>query len=181
MTVEEELDKLELYIRQLKIEFDVFFNGASRQPPHDTQRRVEKLLKKFSEGTGFTFAHRFRYNGLAQRYAAFSSRWRQRIKSMEEGPRQKAAKVRAPDITCREFQIEGTFSTNNLLEIDELFLAFREAKQTCGEATENMEPETFRRFVRQKTDQLRRDFQCKQVEYSVRVHEGRAILKAKAR
>ena len=84
MTVDEELTLLEDGIRRLKIEYDVYFNGGSPRPPTDTQWRVESVLKKYSDSSRMTFAQRFRYNGLAQRYSMFADLWRQRVKSREE-------------------------------------------------------------------------------------------------
>ena len=63
--------------------------------------------------------------------------------------------------------------------MEKLFTAFVKAKQQCGEATENLAPEAFKRFVQQKTAQLQKDMSCEQVEYVVEVDQGQVRLKAK--
>ena len=37
---DEQLSRLEDDIRKLRVEFDIFFNGASKRPPYDTKGRV---------------------------------------------------------------------------------------------------------------------------------------------
>jgi hypothetical protein len=64
-------------------------------------------------------------------------------------------------------------------KVDRLFAAFVEAKRKCGENTDNLASEAFRRFVVQKTEQLKQDFRCEQVEYVVEVEQGQVKLKAK--
>ena len=70
-TVDEQLTRLEDDIRKLKVEFEIFFNGASKRPPYDTKGRVETLLKRLGDDRTLTFAQRYRYNTLAARYNAF--------------------------------------------------------------------------------------------------------------
>jgi hypothetical protein len=39
-TPDEQLTRLEDDIRRLRVEFDIFFNGAAKRPPYDTKGRV---------------------------------------------------------------------------------------------------------------------------------------------
>ena len=87
MTVDEELIFLEDNIRRLKIEYEVYFAGASKKPPDDLEWRVRAALKKFSDGRSLSFPQQFRYNTLAQKYAVFSDLWRRKLKIKEEGYR----------------------------------------------------------------------------------------------
>ncbi len=84
-TVDEQLARLEEGIRRLKIEFDVFFNGASKRPPYDTKGRVETQLKRLGDDRTLSFAQRYHYNSLASRYNAFRDLWRRTMQGREEG------------------------------------------------------------------------------------------------
>ncbi|MBI3933977.1 MAG: hypothetical protein HY316_04745 [Acidobacteria bacterium] len=179
MTTDEELSKLEDGIRRLKIEYDIFFNGGSKKPPTDSQWRVETLVKKLQDSSNMNFGQRFRYTALAQRYALFSELWRQRLKTREEGPRRTAAEVRAERKKPDSFRVDWRDPGQEPEKVDRLFAAFVEAKRKCGENTESLGPEAFKRFVQQKTDQLKREFKCEQVEYVVEVEQGQVKLKAK--
>ena len=179
MTVDEELSILEENLRRLKIDYDVFFNGGSPRPPTDGQWRVENLIRKYADSQKLTFAQRFRYNGLAQRYSVFSDLWRQKVKIREEGPRRTGAELRTgpqKELACR---VEWRDPAGEPEKVEKLFEALLEAKRRCGESVENVAADTFRKYVQQKTAQLKRDFQCEQVQYVVEVEEGQVKLKAK--
>ena len=179
MTTDEELTKLEDGIRRLKIEYDIFFNGGSKKPPTDSQWRVETLVKKLQDSSKMNFGQRFRYTSLAQRYGLFAELWRQRIKTREEGPRRTAAEVRAERKKPISFRVDWRDPAKEPEKVDQLFTAFVAAKRKCGENVDNLGAEAFKRFVQQKTEQLKREFKCEQVEYVVEVEQGQVKLKAK--
>jgi len=61
-----------------------------------------------------------------------------------------------------------------------LYKALTEAKKNAGEAVSgNME--SFSSFVQKKTDQIRKQYGCQAVEYSVEMEGGQVRLKAKAK
>lgn len=179
MTTDEELNKLEDSLRRLKIDFDIYFNGGSKRPPSDAQWRVETMIKKLQDETRMNFGQRYRFNGLAQRYSLFSELWRQRLKAREEGPRRTAAAVRAEQKKPSSFRVDWGDPRKEPEKVDRLFAAFIDAKRRCGENTDKVGSDAFKRFVQQKTEQLKRDFKCEQVEYVVEVEHGQVKLKAK--
>src|SRR5215212_850005 len=84
-TPEEQLVRLEEDIRRLKVEFDIYFNGASKRPPYDTKGRVDTLIKRLADERTLTFAQRYHYNSLAARYNSFMQLWRRTMQEREEG------------------------------------------------------------------------------------------------
>ena len=85
LTVEEQLSHLEDDIRRLKIEFDIYFNGAAKRPPYDTKNRVDTIIRRLGDDRTLTYAQRFHYNSLASRYTAFRDLWRRTLQGREEG------------------------------------------------------------------------------------------------
>jgi hypothetical protein len=73
---DEDLADLDEWIRRLKIEYDIFFNGNRRKPPDDLRMRVEKMVKRLSEATGMSISQRFRYTTLISRYHVYRDLWR---------------------------------------------------------------------------------------------------------
>jgi hypothetical protein len=185
MTIDEELTLLDDGLRRLKIEFDIFFNGGSQRPPNDSQWRVESLIKRYSESSKLTYAQRFRYNAIAQRYAMFNDLWRQKLKVKEEGPRRTAADLREQEKEKAKqqkkpaFRVEWKDPAAEAEKVEQLFAALLEAKKQCGETVDNVAADQFKKFVALKTAQLKKDFKCEQVEYVVEVEQGQVRLKAK--
>ena len=63
-------------------------------------------------------------------------------------------------------------------QVESLFKALTEARSKTGEkSAANLE--SFKKFVQQKTAQLRKEYGCKAVEYTVEMQGGQAKLKAK--
>jgi hypothetical protein len=85
-TIDEELAQMERDIRQLKIEYDMFFGGGRKRPPTEVEWRIELLIKRYSERGGeMKFGQRFRYNNLIQTYAKYKDVFRKRMAKHEEG------------------------------------------------------------------------------------------------
>jgi len=184
VTVEEQLTRLEEDIRRLKIEFDIYFNGAVKRAPYDTKMRVEAHIKRLGDDRSLTFAQRYHYNSLAARYAAFRDMWRRTMQGREEG-RDAGAAARA---TARA-NVAGTVERTtfvcsdghkDLKTVKELYNALVEAKRKCGEATEDLSFPRFHRLIAAKTDTLKENLGCDRVLFSVDVDGGHVSFKAKA-
>ncbi len=204
MTVDEEISLLEETVRRLKIEYDVYFGGGSKKPPADTEWRVQSIIKKYSDAHKMSFAQRFRYNSIVQRYALFSDLWRQKMKIKEEGYRRpqdavlgiqglrideaQAAAEALEQGSTRSGAGEKPFTTHcsdadaDHEKVQQLFNAMTEARKRAGDASASSANfDSFKSFVKKKTEQIRKDYGCHAVEYSVEMEGGQVRLKAKAK
>lgn len=181
---DEQLTRLEDDIRKLRIEFDIFFNGASKRPPYDTKGRVETLLKRLGDDRTLTFAQRYRYNSLAARYNAFRDLWRRTMQGREEG-RDPASAARAnakknTEVEMHPVSISCKDPHKDIEVVKSLYNSLVEAKQKCGEPTEGFSFPKFHRLVAQKADALKEKTGCERVVFSVALNEGHVSFKAKA-
>jgi hypothetical protein len=195
LTIDEELDLLDSSLRRLKIEYDVYFGGGSKKPPTDTLWRVNGLIKKYSDSQKLNFSQRYKLNALTQRYAIFSDLWRQKLKIKEEGYRR--PQDAALGITGLRTDLEreaqaalgataeaepSKIACSNVEREMETVRAFYDRmmaeKQKVGE-TAGAPFESFASFLKKKTEQIRKDFKCEAVEYSLEVQDRQVKLKAK--
>jgi len=203
VTVDEEISLLEETVRRLKIEYDVYFGGGSKKPPADTEWRAQSIIKKYSDAHKMNFAQRFKYNSIVQRYALFSDLWRQKMKIKEEGYRRpqdavlgiqglrlNEAEAAAAALAQKPGKEEGEkpFTTHcsdadaDHDKVQQLFNAMTEARQKAGDAgAGSANFDSFKAFVKKKTEQIRKDYGCHAVEYSVEMENGQVRLKAKAK
>ena len=182
-TVDEQLSRLEEDIRRLKIEFDIYFNGAAKRPPYDTKSRVETLLKRLGDDRTLTFAQRYLYNSLASRYTAFRELWRRTMQGREEG-RDAAAAARAlARDEASHTKSSTTFVCNDAHKdvptVKQLYDALIEAKMKCGEPTEDLSFPRFHHLIATRADHLKERLGCERVRFSVDVEGGRVSFKAK--
>jgi hypothetical protein len=186
----------------------MYFSNPTRRPPTDVEWKVLSLLRKFSDGGGrMSFSQRYRYNEMAQRYAVYSDLWRKKSRIREEGYRRpqdallsvqgvrtegelkpqhnpvyglsKAATASAgADASSKTFTMHE--SEGGREQLERLYNTLVAAKKKSGEnVSGNLE--SFSTFVQKKTEQIRKQYGCQDVEFSVEVAEGQVKLKAKAK
>jgi hypothetical protein len=178
MTVDEELAKLEEYIRRLKIEYEVYFSGGAPRAPRDTVFRVETLIKKYTDGSKMNFGQRYKFNQLVQKYAVNNDLWRKKLKNKEEGrgqfgaPRHEAAPAEGP------VRVVCTDPSKETEKVEQLLKAVVEARRQVGERVDNIDPASFAKFVSEKTRQVQDSLGCDKVAFSVSVEEGKVKFKA---
>jgi hypothetical protein len=197
LAIDEELTVLEDQLRRLKVEYDMYFGGGSKKPPTEIEWKVKNLLKKYADGHRMNYAQRFRYTTIQQRFALYNALWQQKLIIKEEGYRrpqdavlgiqglrtdeeheaQKALRHHGPVTEDSPFTM--AFSENSdPSQVESLFQALTEARKKTGEnSVANLD--SFKKFVKQKTAQLRKEYGCTVVEYTVEMQGGQAKLKAK--
>jgi hypothetical protein len=183
-TIDEQLTRFEEDIRRLKIEFDIYFNGASKRPPYDTKNRVETIIKRLGDDRSFTFAQRFRYNTLVARYTAFREMWRRTIQDREEGRGPLAAKQMTRNAEEHVESSVVTFSCSDghrdVETVKKIFDALVEAKQQCGDRDTDISFPRFHHLIASRTDKLKESTNCARVQFSIEIENGQVSLKAKA-
>jgi hypothetical protein len=199
VTSDEELTLLEDNIRKLKVEYDVYFAGGLRKPPEDLEWRIRNTLKKFSDGRALNLQQHFRYNTLAQKFAVFSDLWRRKLKIKEEGyrrpqdallaiqglrPEEERAAAQAlerrRDAQPFTPQFEFADPCAELDKAQKLYETLVEARRQSG-APAGSNFDSFREFLYRKTTEIRGQFGCSSVEYSVELEQGQVRLKARGK
>jgi hypothetical protein len=170
--------------------------------------KVLSLLRKFSDGGRMSFSQRFRYNEMAQRYAIYSDLWRKKSRIREEGYRRPqdallavqgvrpdeehkpqhnpvyglghaATAGDAPEDSPQPFTLH-TAENGDREQVERLFNALVAAKNKAGEKVSG-NLDSFSTFVQKKTSEIRKQYGCQDVEFSVELADGHVKLKAKAK
>jgi alkanesulfonate monooxygenase SsuD/methylene tetrahydromethanopterin reductase-like flavin-dependent oxidoreductase (luciferase family) len=209
VTTDEELNVLDSQLRRLKIEYEIFFSNPQKRPPTDVEWKVLSMLRKFSDGGRMNFSQRYRYNEMAQRYAIYSDLWRKKSRIREEGYRrpqdallsvqgvrvaedehkaahhpvygvsQAAAAAAAGAAASQAFTLHSVDQAERE-QVERLYNTLVAAKKKAGENVSGS-IDSFTTFVQKKTEQIRKQYKCDNVEYSVEIADGHVKLKAKAK
>ena len=182
-TVDEQLVRLVEDIRRLKIEFDVYFNGASKRPPYDTKGRVETLMKRLGDDRTLNYAQRYHYNSLTARYNSFRELWRRTMQGREEGrdPVSAARATVKQEIGVESQQISFVCQDagKEVETVKHLYDSLLEAKRRCGEPTEDFSFPRFHRLIASKAEGLKERLGCNRVRFSVAVESGHVSFRVK--
>ncbi len=205
MTTDEELTVLDTQLRRLKIEYEIYFSNPQKRPPTDVEWKVLSILRKLSDGGRMNFSQRYRYNEMAQRYAIYSDLWRKKSRIREEGyrrPQDALLSVQGVRTTEEELKphhhhaygvghgaaaaaASQAFTLHNVdpgerEQVERLYNTLVAAKKKAGENVSGT-IDSFQTFVQKKTEQIRKQYKCENVEYSVELADGQVKLKAKAK
>jgi hypothetical protein len=210
VTIDEELNVLDTQLRRLKIEYEIFFSNPTKRPPTDVEWKVVSIIKKFSDGGRMSFSQRYRYNEMAQRYAVYSDLWRKKARIREEGYRRpqdallsvQGVRVAEEEHKQQHHPVYGVsaaaaaagagsarasqaFSLHDVdkserEQVERLYNTLVAAKKKAGENVSG-NFDSFTVFVQKKTQQIRKQFHCENVEYTVELANGHVKLKAKAK
>jgi len=195
VTIDEELTLLEDFFRRLKVEYDIYFAGGAKRPPVDNESRFNGQIRHHLENSHLTFAQRYRLNGVIQRYSVYSDLWRRKAKIKDLGYRRPeytllgvggfghldlskdAAKSHAvpADGEPERFLI----FTNDVIEVVALYEAVVRARESARQPLGAFD--AFAAFVQNKSTQIRTQYHCHAVEYTVMVQSGQVRLKARPR
>lgn len=199
-TIDEELAGLERDIRQLKIEYDMYFGGGRKRPPTEIEWRIDQIVRRYSERGGeLKYGQRFRFTNLSQTYAKYKDMFRKKLMQREEGKVQRHFGAAAKAIEAerartqllpqeasgpagtedaKAFRMVCSEPEKETEKVDKLYEAFLQAKTSAGEDASKLTRAGFNEFVRKKTRDLQKQKQCKDVEYVVEVVDGSVKLKA---
>jgi hypothetical protein len=199
MPFAEDLDIIDQSIRRLHVEWEKFFGGLERRAPSELKNRVEALLRLHANSEIRNNADRFRYQGLAAKYATFSELWSKRLRAKEEGrvfgthglkaglppaPPAPATGAPAPEaptaVRAREpdaeVRIKNPEADNaSVLSLYQRFLAER---QRSGE-TAHVKFESFQKLIGQQTTRLLAEKGGQAVAFRLETKDGRVSLRAK--
>ncbi len=176
MTIDEQLQLLEDWLRQLKIEYDMFFGGGRKLPPYDLKVRIEKAIKRLLEERGMSHAQRFRYSNLAARYNSYQEMWRRITAQREEG--RFTERPTAPAGEARPYSEDALSISISSPEVEEskiqdLYRFLSAAQQRLGDDPAPSY-EAFRQFIVAKTDSVKKQLGCQAVTFSLKV-EGKKL------
>ena len=79
--VDLQLTRMEDDIRKLKIDFDIFFNGATKRAPLEARARLESFIKRVADNRNLSYAQRYQLNMLVARFTSYRELWRRTLKA----------------------------------------------------------------------------------------------------
>ena len=177
--IENDIARLDVSLRQLKVRYDMFFAGALPREPFELRNQVEQLIKRYSNAPIRKYAHRFHLGTLVSRFNSLAELWGKSVREREEGPRglQSVAPAQRDRAQDDRFRIRDPRSDQE--QIRALHARFLEERQkTTGDAG-NLPFESFLRQILARTDKIKQTAGCDHVELRIIVENNKVQLKAR--
>ena len=189
--IDRELKQLEVEMKRLEGEYNMYFAGRLPRPPWESRSRVDGLVKRLDRTHIQNTAERFRFNTLQTRYASFCDLWERALRAKEEGrpipgrvrsgaapsaaPADPQAAPPSPAARKRDDDLVHVASFRNPAseadKVKELYERVAEARRATGEAAVPFE--RFRELVQHQVAKLG---QGGEVAFKVALKDGKVNL-----
>ena len=175
-----DLARLQSGIRQLKIQYDMFFAGSIPKQPFELRKEIEKLIRRYSSTPIQKYAPRYHFNSLVSRFNSLSELWAKTLRALEEGDRP------APAVADRAGNAERIVARCTVKDAAEerdalklLHSRLLDARKKAGDGAGKLSFESFVRTVSAQAAKLRDKVGCDKVELRVIVQDRKVVVKAR--
>jgi hypothetical protein len=177
-TLEEELHLLEVKLKQLKLDYEQYFNGSRPRAPSQARSEIQKALLQFQSSPIKNTALRFKFNTINSRFQSFKRQWDVILRQIEQGTYERHVfkanlKQREKEPSTRARSAEGPKRSG-----DDLFSAYKDAAAACGQNVQGLTREKLDAVIRKQEAQLKKKLGVDKVAFKVVVQEGKVKLKA---
>ena len=184
--IERALQLLEVELKRLEAEYNMYFAGRLPKPPWETRSRVETMVKQLDRSYIPNYGDRFRFSTLQSRVASLVELWDRGLRAREEGRpgpfvHKRPAAVPPPPAARKpkdEILHVAAFR-DPLKEMDKLQALYEsvvEARRAVGE-----EPVPFHKFADLVKSQVKKlKASGTEVAFRVAVKDGKVNFTAKA-
>lgn len=178
-----DLQVLEVELRKLEGEYNMYFSGRLPRPPWETRTRVEQLVKRLDRAYIQNYGDRFRFTTLQSRFSAFVDLWDRGLRAREEGrpgpfaqkrPAEKSAPPKHEDRIL--FVTAFRDPMKEMDKLHDLYDTLRDARQELGE--ENVPFHKFTELVKSQVAKLKKDG-APEVAFRVAVKDGKLNFTAR--
>jgi hypothetical protein len=180
---ERDLQILEVELRKLEGEYNMYFSGRLPRPPWETRSRVEQLVRRLDRAYIQNYGDRFRFTTLQARFAAFVDLWDRGLRAREEGrpgpfAHKRPPAKQAPPKTEDRILFVTAFRDpmKEMDKLQDLYDTLRDARQELGE--ENVPFHKFTELVKSQVAKLKKDG-APEVAFRVSLKDGKLNFTAR--
>jgi hypothetical protein len=208
MSMEEDLKALDFEIRRLKVQYDLYFQGANPRPPTDQHGALSRAFRKLQGVEMRNMTERFMYNSVVNKFNTFQELWTKMMRMKEEGARVHPLAVRAakkaamaktggsagpvppsrlPAAPAPRAAAKGTSTSafripaepQDDAPVRRLYESYLAARSKGGDARPPAF-ETFAREIARQTAALQAKTPCEAVEFKIYCKDNKVSLKIRA-
>ena len=180
-----EIKRFETQLRQLRLTFELYFQGIERRSPEIQRNQFHKELLRFqSTSSDWPTALRYRIKAMVQSFTSYDQKWRRELTAIEKGTsrRDRLRAVQQKSATATPLSIPAPMTSPHEQNLDKqrlekLYKAYVQARQMAGQKT-SLTFENLAKKLRTQLPALQKKHPGKNIDFRVVVQNGKAQLKA---
>jgi len=185
---DKQLSALEKQLKELRLAYDLYFQGLERIPPQEHRNQLHRHLIQFQgQNASAPTAFRYRITSLLQRFTSYDQMWRRQMVAVENGTSRRDKfrvaqnRVQAPQPLSLPEPLSPT-ATHPLEQqkLKRLHGAFLRANEMAGHKT-NLTIEKLAASLKTQLPKLQKKHPGKNIDVKVVLKNGKPQLKAVVR
>lgn len=176
-TIEEDLQILDVKIKQLRLDYEQHFLGGRPREPVQLRGEVQKLITLYSNVPIQNTAQRFKFSSLCSRFLILRRQWDLTLRKIEDGTYERH--VFKADLHARGSEtVRAQPAPSPAPAREDLFDAYVAACRSVGQETAGLTRERLAAVMEKQRGELRTRHGVDDVRFRVVVEDGKAKLKA---
>lgn len=182
MGTPEEIELLDLKLRELITGYEQYFLGMEKREPLKLHDEVERLARKYVGVSITNTMLKFRYNSLVSRYNSYNQYWERTKRLIDEG---KYSRDRFKmELHERERAQEQQASAPPTVapvrnELDLIYRDYLAARKACNLSADNISIDLIRSAIEKNKNLIMDKYRCRGVEFRVVIEDGAPKIKAR--
>ncbi len=178
--IQAELDSFEDKIKKLKISYEQYFCNLIPLPPDKEHKELDLLSKRLLRLPFRNVQSNFRLTNLVHRFQTLNTHWERVLKQKEEGTYigdRFRARAREETIERERHRqkIKGTSEDSIRL----LFESYKNALDSSGLNSDNLEFHTFKQDIQTKQELLKKTTGSDCINFRIETADGKVSIKAR--
>lgn len=184
--LDRELRTLEVELKRLEAEYNMYFAGRLPRPPWETRKHVETMVKRLDRTHISNYGERFRFSTLQSRFTKFVELWDRGLRAKEEGrpgPFSFGRQAEEPKRAAkpRERVVHTASFSDPSAERDKLRDLYHNLTEARREAGQDDIPfQKFADLVTKQVDQLKQKGNA-EVSFRIALKDGKVAFTAKGK
>ena len=176
MGFQEDMRDLAKNFKLLEREYEQWFSGALVTPPWTTQKKCEHIVREYSRNPPQNMSEQSIFAMHQAKFATYMEMWNRRMRLKEEGRLPTGRKERSKRVPAPTASPGGGAGDDPYRKV---FDSYVTAKQSAGEATAQLNYDSFKNALQKQADQLRTNRGIQNVNFGVSVKNGKVSVVAR--
>jgi len=172
---EQELNRLAQAIKDLRIDFERFFNGAVQIPPEEKKADIQRQIRRLRQAKLQGAAETFRLGSLEARFNSLNELYNRRLRDHEEGRGHRSATA---GVRSSRHDVERGVVLGETVDAGAVEALYTGLQRRPGEGPQ-FDLDSFRTYLQRQVSSLREKTGCREVQFRLSEEDGKMKLKAK--